>query len=718
MEKKAPKHDLAKLEELYSQAESVDAEIFSEMRSNLLLVAGEHYSKKQASIFRRLRDSKELSDQQKLRLTNNHIQKITKTYANNILSTAPGVGFRPKNESELQDQKAAELHHAVWLDAQKKYNLDESSDDWCDDFVQVGEVHTKIFWDANGGKLQGHRQKTDEAGNLLFEEDGSTPAKGDPVFEGEFIFEQIHGFNLLRAPEAKVLAKSPYLISRKMVAVSDLKAQFPDIASKIESSQDNTIVVFDGGKNGYRKAQNEVMLKEIYFRPCPDYPMGHYYFWTKEVICTDDDLPGGIFPIVSQSMEKIQTTPRGRSIIKVARPYQVEINRAASKIAEHQITLGDDKLLIQNGTEVSAGVALPGVRSINVSGAEPKILPGRDGSQYLAYMQAKIVEMYQVLNVAEDSMENPGQADPWALLHRSSSQKKKFQRYTKRFSAFLINVAKTYLSLAKIHLSEDSFIQAAGKSELVNITEFKNSHDLNYEITLDDQSEDVESKMGKQLVLNHMIQFAGSQLKPEDLGKLMRASPYANFEESFSDLTLDYDSATNIILALDRGERPQGSMYDDLPYMIKRLTARQRQADFKQLPPQVQQNYQTMTNQYQNAIAVQQQQLQAAKDGYIPTGGYMVTVQMYVTDPSDPAKTRLARLPYEAVQWLIQRLESQGSGLQQLESMNQGAMQQIAAHMAQAKTMGAPQAGPMGPGPSRPTMGPPGPARPAMAQPQ
>lgn len=676
-------HSLAELEDLYTQADQVDSDIFPEMRSNLLLVAGEHYSKRQANIFRKLRDSKDLSDSQKIRLTNNHIQRITKGYANNILSTAPGVGFSPKNESELQDQKAAELHKSVWIDAQKKYNLDEWLDDSCDDFVQIGEVHTKIFWDAQGGKLLGHRQLMTEDGELQFDEDG-LPALGEPVYEGEFIWEQIYGFNLLRAPEAKILSKSPYLITRKMVDIKDLQAKWPEEKSKIQASADSTVTVFDGGKAGYRKAQNEVMLKEIYFRPCADYPRGCYYFWTKEVVLHTDELPGGIFPIVSEPFEKIQTTPRGRSIIKVARPYQVEINRAASKMAEHQITLGDDKLIISSGSEVSAGAALPGVRTIYTNGADPKVMPGRDGSQYLNYMQSKIEEMYRVVNMAEDAQEKQsGQMDPYALLFRSSKQKKQFQRYVNRFSRYLKNVAKTYLSLAKTHLPEDAFIQAAGKNELVNIAEFKNSNDLGYEVVLDDQSEDIESKMGKQLVLNHMIQFAGSQLKPEDLGKLMRLSPYANFDDSFSDLTMDYDSATNIILALDRGERPTGSMYDNLQYMVKRLVARVRQADFKQLQPQVQQNYKLMIGQYEKAIQQQTEQLQAMKDGFIPTDGYLVTLDFYVPDPANPERTKRARLPYGSIMWLIKKLETQGTGLQQLEQMNSGALQQIASQMSQ-----------------------------------
>ena len=677
-------HDIAALEKLYTDAEGCDAEIFSEMRSNLLLISGEHYNKKQSSYFRRIRESKELNEQQKLRLTKNHIQKIHKSYVNNILSTAPGVGFMPKNEKELHDQKVSEMHHAVWQDGKEKYNLDESTDDWADDFCGIGEVAVKIFYDPNGGQILGHRQQLDENGGLALDE-GGMPVLGEPVFEGEFVFENIHGFNLLRCPEAKVMRKSPYLISRKMVMKDWLTSRYPDLKSKIQESYDSTIVVFDGVKNGYRKAGNEVMVREFFFRPCAQYPLGQYFITTKECILEKGDLPGGIFPIIFGAMEKVQTTPRGRSVIKVARPYQAEINRAASKIAEHHITLGDDKLLIQNGTTVSAGMALPGIRSINFTGMTPTVMEGRSGAQYLEYMQAQIAEMYQVLNVAEDSEPSAqGQVDPYAILFRTASQKKKFQRYIKRFERFLIEVAKTYIRLCKIHMDDNALVCAVGKKERVNIPEFKKSDDTAYDVKVDAQSDDVETRMGKQLVLNHMVQYAGSQLKPEDLGKLMREMPYANFEGSFGDLTLDFDSANNIILALDRGERPNGSMYDDLPYMVKRLVSRMRQADFSYLDPQVQQNYQQMTQQYEHAISIQQQQIQAAKDGFIPTGGYMVVCDIYVADPASPEKTRRARLPYEALQWLVQRLETQGSGQQQLEDMNQGALAQMS-QMMQSK---------------------------------
>ena len=70
------KPNISELNQYYLDAESADQSIFADMRSNLLLVSGDHYNKSQSSFHKRLRDNKEVSQEQKLRLTKNHIQNI------------------------------------------------------------------------------------------------------------------------------------------------------------------------------------------------------------------------------------------------------------------------------------------------------------------------------------------------------------------------------------------------------------------------------------------------------------------------------------------------------------------------------------------------------------------------------------------------------------------------------------------------------------------
>lgn len=706
----AKNHDINALNGLYLDGESCDYEIFAEQRSNLLLVSGEHYNRRTTMFYRRIRDTRELNQEQKIRLTKNHIQNICKIYANNIISATPGVGFEPKDEQSIQDQKAAELHHAVWHDACEKYGIQTNLvDQWCDDFIQVGESIVKIFWDPMKGDVKAFEQKVDEDGNPLFlDKDGNEtleelddmgeahqmmPDEQLPVFTGEFVFEEVYGFNLLRSAQARTMEDSPWLGIRKMVQKSDMIARYrndPDKQKMFVESSEDTFVVFDQGRGGYKRMEGMCMVREYYFRPSVEYPRGYFFFTTKEGIFEEGELPGGIFPIVWQGYDKVPTTCRGRSPIKHMRPYQIEINRAASKIAEHQVTLGDDKILIQQGTKISAGAALPGVRAINFTGQEPNILPGRSGEQYLGYMQAQIAELYTVMNVQGDSVQDQKQLDPYSLLFRSASQKKVFQRYTKRFEHFLLNVCKTYLRLAKIHLPDDALIWAVGKSERINIAEFKNANDICYQINVEAQSDDIETKLGKQLVLNHALQYVGPQMKPDQIGKLMRQMPYANFDGSFDDMTVDYDTTENLLLALDRGEPAQPQQYDDHVYVIKRLVLRTRKPDFKFLPPQVQQAYAQLIQAHEQMESMRQRQVQQAEQGYIPTGGQLLGCDFFVTDPTDASKTRRARLPSEAINWLVTQLEAQGQSLQQLEGLNGGAQAQIAGMMT-SQPGGVPQ---------------------------
>lgn len=143
---------LADLNKLYFEADSIDSSLFSEMRSNVLLVVGDHYTKKGSRFWKRLRDEKNISTETKIRVTKNHIQKITKTLINNISTYAPGVTVSAKNEQELQDQKAAELNKSVWQDLKHRHKLNKRFREHLEDYVNIGETYCKVFFDPSAGE--------------------------------------------------------------------------------------------------------------------------------------------------------------------------------------------------------------------------------------------------------------------------------------------------------------------------------------------------------------------------------------------------------------------------------------------------------------------------------------------------------------------------------------------------------------------------------------
>ena len=193
----------------------------------------------------------------------------------------------------------------------------------------------------------------------------------------------------------------------------------------------------------------------------------------------------------------------------------------------------------------------------------------------------------------------------------------------------------------------------------------------------------METRLGKQLTFNQIMQYVGSNLDPKDIGKIIRTSPYSNNDLAAEDLTMDFDAGTNMILSLDRGQFMEPSMYDDKKYLIKRLTNRTRKADFKFLPQQVQMMYQQVIGQLIDMDAEEQRKIQEAAQGFIPMSGMAVVCDIYVPDPNNSSKTMRARVPYDALTWLLKKLEEQGASQQSIMQQQQAVVAQTAQSLMQ-----------------------------------
>jgi hypothetical protein len=225
--------------------------------------------------------------------------------------------------------------------------------------------------------------------------------------------------------------------------------------------------------------------------------------------------------------------------------------------------------------------------------------------------------------------------------------------------------------MAKFYLPDDALIAAIGRDEMVNIAEFRAAENIRNQIIILPQSDTIETKLGKQLTMNQILQYSGQSLDKEHLGKLIRNMPYGNTEEIFDDLTIDYDNVKNEMLALERGEIPPYSQYEDHEYATKRFVHRMKKADFKFLPPEIQQAYFQRYKEHVGIIEEQMAAIEAAKNEQIPTGGALIAADMYVPNKEDPTKLpKRVRLPYQALEWLVETLETQGASLDKLEAQD------------------------------------------------
>lgn len=717
LEKNPSKLALADLEQLYTESESCDKRVFAEMRTNLQLIAGEHYVREGSKYWNRIRDNKALTDEQRLKLTKNHIQRITKIYCNAIQSASPGVAVSPKDGKSLQHQKAAELNYALVQDWKQTDRLEERTEEWIHNFFEIGEVAVKIYWEPNDGKLMGYEALEMDPAMPIDPNEGSEggtefdpmsmmadqepqPDMSKPVFTGKIMFKTIYGYNLKRDPDVGDMKDSCYLINTEMTSLSSVRAKMPDAAyDKLKQDTSTEYTIFDNNSGSYRNTKNQVLLKEIYFRPTPLIPEGFFYIWTTNAILAHGSLPYGVFPIEFEPCEKQTGNARGHSPIRHIRPCQIELNRCASKVAEHQISIGDDKVFIPSTSKMTQGTTLPGIRVNQYSGQQPMVLPGRTGDQYIPYMEATIKEMYQLAQLDEVMQEEDPAADIYSLLYRNLRYKKKFTYYSDKFERFLCRVMETGLTLAKECMPDEALIPAIGKSEYINISELKSADKLCYRVKVEARADDIESQMGKQLTLNHFLQYAGTNISRQDIGMAMRVSPFLNKEEIFKDFTIDYDNATNDILALDRGQWRPPRKNDDHKYVVKKLSSRMNQEDYNYLSPQIQGLYDQKLQLHEQIIVQQAQALAASESGFIPSGGYLVKMDYYVAGGKDGSNTKRVSIPSESVAWLLDKLNSQGTMMEELTSVGPGAQNDMAMLLNAGQsgpTAGAPQMGPTG----------------------
>lgn len=705
--------DINKLNRLYQESESCDKDVFAEMRSNINLLIGKHYNKLlRDGLARNLRD-KTINQTKRVRLVENHTARAISDVRDILASLTPGVLPYPANPNEASSQKAAELSKAVWDKIKEQNDFEEFIMDSRQSHTDLGEAVAKIYFDPMKGGVKGYEQKVNDLGEPLFltpqgEEtnqpgmmtpDGQViqfqPLKDEtkPIMRGQVVIKKIEPYNLLRPKSCKKIKEAPYLIHRDMVEIDEVKARVlqsdefsnerkAEIIQNLQASSQIPFKIFDGTSGAYQESVDQVEIREFYFRQCSKYPEGYFFITTDKDILYQGPLPFGeqgeiAFPIKWTPFLTFQGSCRGFSLIKHLRPAQAEVNRLASSQAETSLTLGPDKVLLQVGGKFSNGIERGGVRQFFYSGEKPTIIPGRSGEQYVPALERAQSNIYRFARIPENASAISQNFDPKAELFKNQRQKARFTEPAHRYARFLKDVCETSLFLAQKYLSEDDLIPYVGKVERINIPEFKNIDRMEYSVKLEEVSDDIDSMMAKQLELETILQYRGKDLDEETAAAIISQFPILNKSQAMKHLTMTSENIQSDILALDRGEYPPISKYDDHAIYIRHLTNRMKQKDFADLPPEVKANYQRRIADHDRYIVQANEEIQRTEAGFIPTGGALSKADLYVNnDPENPTEVERAVFPTESLQWLRAKLNEQGLAQERLEQM--GSLQAMA----------------------------------------
>lgn len=693
-----PKYSHSKRISMYSSAKDVDSAVFAEMKSNCRLVAGDHYLKSVHRDVERLKLSKSIASDIKIRLTQNHIARASNFWVNAILNAAPDVQILPRNKYEEGDKKAAELNASVKAYVDDQNEIEEVKYKLCRDFFDTGEAHVKCFYDPEVGPLVDGdyiELRNPETGEVVDFYQEQFPM-------GMTKIERIIPFNLLRDPAATERNNIRWHIYRKMMDKQELLSMIPqedeEKRKAVQESSEETMQVYDNFSNTYRESK-KVLVLEMYIKPNRIYPKGYFYIFTMMGDLFEGELPGGIYPIISVTFDEVSGSPRGVSRIKQLRPIQGEINRSISKMAEHQVTLGDDKLILRAGGKLVESNKIGGIRALQISGGglEPTILPGRAGDQFLNYWTTQVQMFDRIAELPEIDQDKANAQDPYALMLFSMRQKKRYSLYAEKFERFLKNLTGTALRITKHHIPNASLIPMVGRHETVNIDEFKSTDDISFQIMLKPRTDDPVGLVAEQFQINQILQYAGANLDPIDIGEIISDLPFLRNKSVVSRGKSLSDRARNMILKLDKGVDVRVSEKDDAAYMLNRLDSRMIESDFdfitaktpdgQQIPNEyIQQLYEQKRQEY---LALEQQMLQAKQmyeAGQIPTTGELVPVQLYTSKETADGGMTISReyMPHDSLIWLRDALIQRGMTESSLKGFSPSTQAELQAGLAQA----------------------------------
>jgi len=706
------KYTSDELEEMIKNGKDAHARFFNESRTNVLIYGSDHYSKMsdnlKRSIEKKFRSS--LDEAERKKLTLNFIQSIMDKKINKIVGLAPGCIVTPYKSDDVHQCKEAKISDSVLKAIKKANNWNEISPLFVSDHQIIGEVWSYTYFDFDKGDIIGYEKKDlsglpdeerfemDEMGQFVFDESDQPVEREEddpekPIFSGEVCIESIDGFNVCFEEGVRNFHESAWGSFDKPVHKNTLKYMIQEdeefsvekkekLINLLKSSDSNEFLLFDRNNGSISDNKDMINVRYMFFRPSPKFPRGKIFVKLKEEIIWSLDLQKDINekPIFPLNMKRCKRTPggaRGYSPIRAGRSSQNEINRCVSKIAEHQVTLGDDKIVTAYSEGLAEGEKLLGIRHIKAGkGFETfKHIPGRTGEQYLPFLLFNVKHLHLVMEEVYEGEDKGGESDIKATLYKSIRQKTRYVLDAKNIEDFFIEISQTALELAKSYYPDEKVVQEAGACEAVNIQEFKALGPMDYNIALEPASDDVDSLFGKHLVLSETLQYASKQLGPENIGHILKESPWVDGDKLFGQLVVDEKESENIVLALDRGEFPEISEYDNNKEIIKQLIRRRKKGDWKMVQekdPKIKERYQMQYEYRQEIINKQMEQEKAINAGQIPMTGPLVSIDYYVNEPKANGKGLKSvkeKLPVDAIKWTAERLKAQNMTIESIENM-------------------------------------------------
>lgn len=321
------------------------------------------------------------------RLIVNKIGPKSRTRIAKFLKNRPTPVVLPATQ-DVEDKLDARATSKAFSFIARKDRLEQKYADVLRWAAMTGHGYWWPYWDP---KAIGHIKIDDQL-------TGKAQVVEAPI--GDVCIEVGNPFEILvEDPGISFIGDQPRIMRARSRSLSEVTARYPEYAAFVKADTDaNDVLRYErqlaelttsaiGGmglqssrETGTDEKPRNVLVKELFEKPCPDYPKGRYLVVANGVLLRDQDhLPYGFHDLANPypCIDFVDMPQVGQyyvvTLVEQAIPIQREYNNLRSRLAEHTRLSVHPKVLVARQHQLAAGVWTSGSGEVVEYVAHPSI---------------------------------------------------------------------------------------------------------------------------------------------------------------------------------------------------------------------------------------------------------------------------------------------------------------------------------------------------------
>lgn len=432
--------------------------------------------------------------------------------------------------------------------------------------LKYGKAFNKVVWDKNKGRAEdvvtGVTMTTDEMGNEI----ANTKTERKPF--GDVNIIAVSPFEILQSPHAKDLKTSRWFLHYYVKSVDEIKLQYPNKKEKIEPDAQiaslvsgNTYKARPEDYEGDIANEKFCVIKELYHRPCVDYPDGLYAKVVGDVLLETADLADEDWPWVE--FDYFENTDQFWS-----EALQTHLNPI-----NQQLNLHLDQMLCYVDSVVNAPTINPknsGVRNDEITNSQSqiwnpvskevapeKLMPPPIPESMFSMYEVIIRVWEEVSGISKPSKGQnvPGGRSGAIIQLLQEADQAHLIPFAIKFESSLLNLYRLCIKLVREHYDETRMIAVVGQNRAAWVQPFKKDLIIDDDLRIQMFSSLPQSKAAQQQFALNLVEF-GLVNPQSERNEVFKMLDLGTFDKFFEDVTADEEEAERENDMLRNGQFP------------------------------------------------------------------------------------------------------------------------------------------------------------------